>query len=93
MLARTKKVESIVFFISIISFILMNIGFLFGGRELLFEGYINEPAPAILMFVTAGMFIMSLLLGIGFNGIRKDIADELRIIRTTERENRLDDDL
>lgn len=84
MLERTKKVEVIMFCISVISFVLMILEFAAGGGELLSDGFMNNPVNAILMFVFAVMFILSLLIGIGFNGIRKDVEDELRYLYSRE---------
>ena len=77
-LERTKKTIIVLFGLSVISLILTFIGFAYGGEELLRDGIMNSPGPTILMFVSAGIFILSLLTGIGFKALSKDIAEQLK---------------
>lgn len=79
-LERTKKTIIAMFCLSAVSLILTFIGFANGGWELLRYGFMNNPAPSILMFVFAGIFIVSLLTGIGFKALSKDIAEELKFL-------------
>ena len=74
----TKKVMAALFVLSGISFVLMLVGFALGGGELLAEGYMNYPTPSILMFVGAGVGLVSLLAGIALNAIQSDVAANLR---------------
>ena len=80
MFERARKTIIIMFSISAISFVVMVIGFLGGGGELLSYGFINDPTPAILMFVSGGVFVLSLFTGIGFNALKKDVEDEIRYL-------------
>lgn len=75
---RTKKVIATMFCLSAVSLILTVAGFAGGGEELIRYGFMNNPGHAILMFVGAGMFLISLLTGIGFRALSKDIAEELK---------------
>jgi hypothetical protein len=79
-LERTKKTIIAMFCLSALSLVLTFIGFARGGGELLRYGFMNNPAPAILMFVFAGIFIISLLTGIGFRALCKDIAEQLKYL-------------
>ena len=77
-LDRTKKVIIAMFSLSAVSLILSFIGFAVGGSELIMNGFMNSPGHTILMFVSFGIFILSLLTGIGFRALSKDIAEELK---------------
>lgn len=79
-LDRTKKTMIAMFCISVVSLILAFIGFAGGGEELIRNGIMNNPGHTILMFVGAGMFILSFLTGIGFKALCKDIAEVLKYI-------------
>lgn len=79
-LERTKKTIISMFCLSAVSLILTFVGFANGGGELLRYGFMNNPAPTILMFVFAGIFILSLLMGIGFRALSKDITEELKYL-------------
>lgn len=81
-LERTKKTIIIMFCLSAVSLLLTFIGFAGGGGELLTEGFMNNPGFAIMMFVFAGIFIMSLLTGIGFSALSKDIAEVLKYLNS-----------
>ncbi|SHO48359.1 hypothetical protein [Anaerocolumna xylanovorans] len=79
-LERTKKVIIIMFGLSAVSLILAFVGFAGGGEELIRYGFMNNPGHAILMFVSAGVFLISLLTGVGFRALSKDIAEVLKCI-------------
>jgi len=77
---RTKKIVVFFYILSGISFLLTIIGFRYGGGEMLIYGFINTPLGAILMVVSFGMFLISLLAGLGFSALTKDIAEELKLL-------------
>ncbi len=79
-LERTKKVIIAMDCLSAVSIILTFIGFAGGGKELIRYSIINNNGYAILMFVSAGVFVISLLTGIGFKALCKDITEELKYI-------------
>ncbi|EPR11490.1 hypothetical protein [Ruminiclostridium papyrosolvens] len=79
-LERTKKTIIIMFCLSAVSLILTFIGFAGGGEELIRYGFMNNPGHTILMFVSAGVFIISILTGFGFKALFKDITEELKYI-------------
>ncbi len=79
-LDRTKKVIIAMFSLSAVSLVLSFIGFAVGGSELIMNGYMNSPGHTILMFASFGVFILSLLTGIGFRALSKDIAEELKYL-------------
>lgn len=79
-LERTKKVIIAMFCLSAVSLLLAFIGFAGGGEELIRYGFMNNPGHTILMFVSTGVFVISLLTGVGFKALCKDIAEELKYI-------------
>ena len=66
------------FCLSAVSLILAFAGFAGGGEELIRYGIMNNPGHTILMFTSAGTFVISLLVGIGFKALSKDIAEVLK---------------
>lgn len=83
-LERTKKVITVMFCFSIISLLLSFIGFAGGGEELIRYGIMNNPGYTILMFVSFGIFFVSLITGIGFRALCKDTVDELKYLYENE---------
>jgi|GEM_PF-1560771 len=83
-LERAKKVITVMFCFSGISLFLSFIGFSHGGEELLRYGIMNNPGYTILMFVSFGIFLISLLTGIGLRALSKDIIDELKYLYENE---------
>ncbi len=77
---RTKKMVVIFYLLSAISFLLTIIGFAYGGGEMLRYGFINTPLAAILMVVSFGVFLISLLAGLGLSALTRDIAEELKLL-------------
>lgn len=77
---RTKKMVVIFYLLSAISFLLTIIGFAYGGGEMLRYGFINTPLAAILMVVSFGVFLISLLTGLGLSALTRDIAEELKLL-------------
>ncbi len=77
-LERTKKTIAAMFCLSAVSLILAFVGFAGGGEELIRYGIMNNPGHTILMFTGAGTFVISLLVGIGFKSLSKDIAEVLK---------------
>ncbi|NTV89204.1 MAG: hypothetical protein HGA22_02400 [Clostridiales bacterium] len=70
------------FCLAAVSLILAIIGFAGGGAELVIYGIMNNPGHTIIMFAGAGVFAVSLLTGIGFKALCKDISEELKYIDT-----------
>lgn len=79
-LDRTKKTIVAMFCLSAVSLVLAFMGFAVGGSELIRNGIMNSPGHTILMFASFGIFILSLLTGIGFRALSKDIAEELKYL-------------
>lgn len=77
---RTKKVVIFFYILSVISFVLTILGFANGGEEMLSYGFINNPLAAILMVVSFGLFLVTLLAGLGLSALTKDIAEELKLL-------------
>lgn len=77
-LERTKKTIAAMFCLSALSLILTFAGFAGGGEELIRYGYMNNPGHTILMFTGTGVFIISLLVGIGLKALGRDIAEVLK---------------
>ena len=79
-LERTKKAIIALFTLSVVSFALVFVGFAGGGEELIRFGIMNNPGFTILMFVSFGICLISLLTGIGFRALSKDIAEQLKYL-------------
>lgn len=79
-LERTKKTIVTMFCLSVVSLTLTFIGLFGGGEELIRDGIMNKPGYTILMFVSAGIFIISLFTGFGFRALSRDLAEELKYI-------------
>jgi magnesium-transporting ATPase (P-type) len=79
-LERTKKFVIFLFCLSALSFILTFVGYAYGGEELFRYGFMNNPGAAIMMFVSAGIFILSLSIGIGIRALSKDIVELLKYL-------------
>ena len=84
-LDRTKKANAVVLALSILSFALSAYFYFRGGYDL-FE-YENWLRPALLMGLTFLMGILLLILFFIVRAIQKDMAEHLRYLNTTRKEN------
>lgn len=83
-LERTKKMKAIWGSMTAGFFCLSVWGFGAGGAEPIFDGYMNEPLPSIVMVVAFFASILSLTICLTLNAIEKDAADHLSYLKNRE---------
>ena len=79
-LDRTRKAKIFLGVLVVLFLVLSILGFAGGGRELIFDGYMNDPLFAIVMI--AGFFaaLISFVGLLVVNALEKDIAEWLKIL-------------
>ena len=55
--------------------------FMAGGAEPIFDGYMNEPLPSIVMVAAFFAAILSLVISLTLHAIEKDAADHLSYLK------------
>jgi len=80
-LERTKKLKAIWGILAGLFFALSILGFMAGGAEPIFDGYMNEPLPSIAMVAAFFASILSLVICLTLHSIEKDAADHLSYLK------------
>lgn len=79
-LTGLKNWIRIFFILAAVSFVLSVICCFGGGYEIIQYGFMNEPAPSILMVVLAVAAVILFLAGMSLRALRTDLLDELRFL-------------
>ena len=79
-LDRTCEYKIIFGVLTFVFFVLFVRGFMSGGAEIIFDGFMNEPLPSIVMVSSLFCGIICLICFLVVNALEKDIAEWLKII-------------
>lgn len=80
-LERTKKMKVIWGCLAAGFFGLSVLCFMAGGAEPIFDGYMNEPLPSIVMVAAFFASVLSVVISLTLNAIEKDAADHLSYLK------------
>ena len=79
-LDKTRKYKIIFGVLTLVFFVLFVRGLMRGGAEIIFDGFMNEPLPSIVMVCSLFCAIVCLICCLVVNALEKDIAEWLKII-------------
>lgn len=79
-LDRTRKLKFVALALTFLSVVLVFVGYIFGGDELIAYGFMNDPFGAILMIAAFFAALIFAFLVKLIDSIEKDMAENLRSI-------------
>ena len=79
-LDRTQKLFFVTLCLCVISFAGSYFGYCKGGDDIIWNGFMNFPLPAILMVVCFAVGVAFLVISLALYAIQKDLAEHLRYL-------------